>query len=72
MSGSWPANVLKRVKGFEDLPVLDRLYTYQTNGVRFLDWFTAAVTGRPVEDVACRDCETPEYHWQRPKTPLRP
>lgn len=52
--------------------MLDRLYTYQTNGVRFLDWFTAAVTGRPVEDVACRDCETPEYHWQRPKTPLRP
>lgn len=52
--------------------VLDRLYTYQTNGVRFLGWFTAAVSGRPVEDVTCRDCETPEYHWQRPKSPLRP
>jgi hypothetical protein len=49
--------------------VLDRLYTYQTNGVRFLDWFTAAVQGQPVEDVACRDCETPEYHWQRPGSP---
>jgi hypothetical protein len=49
--------------------VLDRLYTYQTNGVRFLDWFTAAVTGQPVEDVACQDCETPEYHWQRPASP---
>ena len=46
--------------------VLDRLYTRQTNGVRFLDWFTAAVTGEPVEDVACVDCETPEYHWTRP------
>ena len=50
--------------------VLDRFYTRQTNGVRFLDWFTAAVTGNPVEDVACVDCETPEYHWARPKFPL--
>jgi hypothetical protein len=49
--------------------VLDRFYTYQTNGVRFLDWFTAAVTGKPVEDVACVDCETPEYHWTRPAFP---
>ncbi len=49
--------------------VLDRLYTRQTNGVRFLDWFTAAVTGRPVEDVACVDCETPEHHWRRPAFP---
>jgi hypothetical protein len=49
--------------------VLDRFYTRQTNGVRFLDWFTAAVTGQPVEDVACVDCETPEHHWQRPKFP---
>ena len=49
--------------------VLDRLYTRQTNGVRFLDWFTAAVTGKPVEDVACVDSETPEYHWTRPKFP---
>ncbi|RDL35849.1 Uncharacterized protein BP5553_06461 [Venustampulla echinocandica] len=49
--------------------VLDRFYTRQTNGVRFLDWFTAAVTGKPVEDVACVDSETPEYHWTRPKFP---
>jgi len=49
--------------------VLDRFYTRQTNGVRFLDWFTAAVKGKPVEDVACVDCETPEYHWTRPKLP---
>ena len=49
--------------------VLDRLYTRQTNGVRFLDWFTAAVTGNPVENVACVDSETPEYHWTRPKFP---
>jgi len=46
--------------------VLDRFYTRKTNGVRFLDWFTAAVTGKEVSDVACVDCETPEYHWTRP------
>ncbi|HEX4198162.1 MAG TPA: hypothetical protein VHZ26_12035 [Caulobacteraceae bacterium] len=49
--------------------VLDRFYTRQTNGVRFLDWFTAAITGEPVEDVACVDCETPEHHWRRPAFP---
>jgi hypothetical protein len=49
--------------------VLDRFYTRQTNGVRFLDWFTAAMTGQPVEDVACVDCETPEHYWQRPAFP---
>jgi len=49
--------------------VLDRFYTRQTNGVRFLDWFAAAVTGKPVQDVACVDCETPEHHWKRPAFP---
>jgi len=49
--------------------VLDRFYTRQTNGVRFLDWFTAAVRGKPVQDVACLDSETPEYHWTRPAFP---
>jgi hypothetical protein len=49
--------------------VLDRFYTRQTDGVRFLDRFTAAVTGKPVEDVACVDCETPEHHWTRPAFP---
>ena len=48
---------------------LDRFYTRRTNGVRFLDWFAAAVTGKPVEDVACVDCETPERHWKRPAFP---
>jgi hypothetical protein len=49
--------------------VLDRFYTRKTNGVRFLDWFTAAITGNPVEDVACVDCATPEFHWTRPRFP---
>jgi hypothetical protein len=44
--------------------VLDRFYTR-----RFLDWFTAAVAGKPVDDVACLDCETPEYHWTHPAFP---
>jgi hypothetical protein len=50
--------------------VLDRFYTRQTNGVRFLDWFAAAVSGQSVEDVACVDCETPEHYWDRPAYPL--
>lgn len=49
--------------------VLDRLYTRQTNSVRFLDWFAAAITGNPVENVTCVDSETPEYYWTRPKFP---
>jgi len=49
--------------------VLDRFYTRQTNGVRFLDWFTAAIAGKPVEDVACVDSKTPEYYWKRPAFP---
>jgi hypothetical protein len=35
--------------------VLDRFYTRQTKGVRFLDWFTAAIRGKPVDDVTCED-----------------
>ncbi len=49
--------------------VLNRFYTRKTNGVLFLDWFTAAIQGKPVGDVACVDCETPEYHWTRPAFP---
>lgn len=49
--------------------VLDRFYTRQTNGVRFLDWFTAAMTGQLVDNVACVDSQTPEHHWKRPKFP---
>ena len=47
---------------------LDKLYSRQTNGVRFLDWFTAAVTGKPVPDVVCKDCQTPEFYSKRPAT----
>jgi hypothetical protein len=50
--------------------VLDRFYTRQTNGTRFLDWFTAAIRGQPVDDVACVDCETPEHYWERPSVRL--
>jgi hypothetical protein len=49
--------------------VLDRFYTRQTKGVRFLDWFTAAIQGKPVDDVTCEDCVTPEYCWKRPTLP---
>lgn len=49
--------------------VLDRFYTRQTNGVRFLDWFASAIAGQPVDDVACTDCETPEHAWSRPTFP---
>ena len=49
--------------------VLDRLYTRQTRGVRFLDWFAAAIQGKAVDDVACEDGETPEHFWQRPRSP---
>ena len=49
--------------------VLDRLYTRQTQGVRFLDWFAAAIAGQSVQDVACTDCETPEHAWTRPTFP---
>jgi len=31
-----------------------------------LDWFTAAIQGKPVDDVACEDGETPEYHCSNP------
>ncbi|KAF2718695.1 hypothetical protein K431DRAFT_348539 [Polychaeton citri CBS 116435] len=47
--------------------VLDRLYTRQLNGVRFLDWFAAAIDGKPAEDVVCLDSRTPEHYWTRPK-----
>lgn len=49
--------------------VLDRFYTRQTQGVRFLDWFAAAIQGKHVEDVTCEDGETPEHYWERPQFP---
>lgn len=44
---------------------LDRLYTRQTNGTRFLDWFKAAINGEAVDNVMCKDSETPEHYWTR-------
>ncbi len=35
-------------------------YTMQTNGVRFLDWFTANLNGEPVDSVRCEDCSRTE------------
>jgi hypothetical protein len=70
IGGYYDAVVAKNALDNRGRPhVLDRFYTRQTKGVRFLDWFTAAIQGKPVDDVACEDCETPEYHWERPKFP---
>ena len=33
-------------------------YTYQADGVRFLDWVVKLANNEPVEDVMCSDCET--------------
>lgn len=37
-------------------------YTYEVNGVRFRDWFAAAVTGEEMADVECSACSRPELH----------
>lgn len=37
-------------------------YTMQTNGVRFLDWFTAQLNGEAVGSVRCEDCNQPELY----------
>lgn len=37
-------------------------YTYEVAGVRFRDWFTAAVAGDDLADVECVDCSRPELH----------
>jgi len=34
----------------------DRFFTLETEGVSFLDWFTAWIEGDNVEDVHCTDC----------------
>jgi len=34
----------------------NRFYTLETEGVSFLDWFTAWIGGEEVEDVHCTDC----------------
>ena len=41
--------------------ILDRLYSYQSNGVAVLDWINAAIGYQDVENVMCEDCETPKY-----------
>ena len=35
----------------------DRLYTETVEGVAFIDWLTDLVTGDPVGDVICTDCQ---------------
>ena len=37
----------------------DRFYQVEVNGVRFVDWVDALITGEPVDDVHCDQCETP-------------
>ena len=34
----------------------NRLYSETVDGVAFVDWLTALVEGRPVDDVICSDC----------------
>jgi hypothetical protein len=35
----------------------DDVYTEEVDGVRFIDWFSDLLAGRPVDDVHCTDCE---------------
>ena len=35
----------------------DEVYTEEVDGVRFIDWLTALVDGRPIDDVHCTECE---------------
>jgi hypothetical protein len=35
----------------------DEVYTEEVEGVRFIDWFTELLAGRPVDDVHCTECE---------------
>jgi hypothetical protein len=38
------------------IAVRDELYTEEMNGVRFIDWLTAFVNGKPEDDNYCVDC----------------
>jgi hypothetical protein len=40
-------------------------YTYQVNGVRVRDWVADLVAGKPVRNVLCSDCASPEL-YQKP------
>jgi hypothetical protein len=38
------------------IAVRDELYTEEMNGVRFIEWLTAFVNGKPEDDNYCVDC----------------
>lgn len=56
-------NFSSYVAGGELHTVLARpeFYTLTSNGVKFVDWFTALVKGEDVENVRCVACETEEF-----------
>ena len=37
-------------------------YTYQVDGVRIRDWVADLAAGKPVDNLACDDCEQPELY----------
>jgi hypothetical protein len=37
---------------------IDKFYDMEVNGVRLVDWVDALITGQPLDDVHCDDCET--------------
>jgi len=49
-----------RNRGLPDIH--DRFYSYQVDGRRYRDWVADIVTGRPVEDVRCTDCDEVQYY----------
>ena len=42
--------------------VVDRLYTYESNGVPVLDWISDAIAHKDVANVSCVDCSTAGYN----------
>ena len=42
--------------------VVDRLYTYESNGVAVLDWINDAIAHKDVRNVTCVDCSVAEYN----------
>jgi hypothetical protein len=36
-------------------------YTLTSNGVKYIDWFTALINGEDVENVRCVECEAEEF-----------
>lgn len=41
--------------------VVDRLYTYESEGMAVLDWINAAIAHEDVKNVTCQNCDTPDY-----------